>query len=460
MSRSKNRKIADLISGTTFDDGVVAASEVTGLATVATSGSFNDLSNQPTPFDPSTLGTASTQATGAFATAAQGTTANAALPKAGGAVTGNVTFGDSNKIVMGAGSDLSIYHDGSASRIHDNGTGNLILSATDFQMNNGANNETMFTAVSGGAVTLKHSGNSKLATFSGGVSVTGSVNADGLSLGDGDIANFGNSNDLQISHDGSNSWIKDTGYGNLKISAGNFEVVGAADTNKAFLYGIENGSLYLYNNGTQKLEITGSGIDVTGTVNADALTGIGSIDATTATAIGAAGVGGAVTFISKTNITSTAAFIQVPLASGYKGHIVIFNDIRNTDTSYGTEGRMTLTNSGSTEITTNGYYSARRQDGDSYNVDSWRTEVGLPPAGAETGQTVVTLWNARDSNARTHGFCSYSHVYQHPLFGQTSSVNMVSMGVNNAEDNANLRLKPAANSLSGNSDSYSIWGIS
>ena len=31
MSRSKNRKIADLISGGTFDDGVVAASEVTGL---------------------------------------------------------------------------------------------------------------------------------------------------------------------------------------------------------------------------------------------------------------------------------------------------------------------------------------------------------------------------------------------------------------------------------------------
>jgi len=31
------------------------------------------------------------------------TTANAALPKAGGAVTGNVTFGDSNKAIFGAG---------------------------------------------------------------------------------------------------------------------------------------------------------------------------------------------------------------------------------------------------------------------------------------------------------------------------------------------------------------------
>ena len=52
MSRSKNRKIADLISGGTFDDGVVAASEVTGLHTVASTGNFNELENKPTPFDP------------------------------------------------------------------------------------------------------------------------------------------------------------------------------------------------------------------------------------------------------------------------------------------------------------------------------------------------------------------------------------------------------------------------
>mgnify|MGYP003633798510 CR=1 FL=1 len=55
MSRSKNRKIADLISGTTFDDGVVAASEVTGLHPVASTGNFNELENKPAPFDPATL---------------------------------------------------------------------------------------------------------------------------------------------------------------------------------------------------------------------------------------------------------------------------------------------------------------------------------------------------------------------------------------------------------------------
>lgn len=55
MSRSKNRKIADLISGGTFDDGVVAASEVTGLHSVASTGNFNELENKPAPFDPATL---------------------------------------------------------------------------------------------------------------------------------------------------------------------------------------------------------------------------------------------------------------------------------------------------------------------------------------------------------------------------------------------------------------------
>ena len=95
---------------------------------------------------------------------------------------GNASFADDAKAIFGAGSDLQIYHDGSASRIHDNGTGNLILSATDFQMNNGANNETMFTATSGGAVTLKHSGNSKLATTSGGITVTGEMAATTMDL--------------------------------------------------------------------------------------------------------------------------------------------------------------------------------------------------------------------------------------------------------------------------------------
>ena len=43
---------------------------------------------------------------------------------------GNITFGDSNKAIFGAGSDLQIYHDGSASYIADTGTGTLNIKAS------------------------------------------------------------------------------------------------------------------------------------------------------------------------------------------------------------------------------------------------------------------------------------------------------------------------------------------
>ncbi len=70
MSKSKSRKFADILSGnlaTVLDDGIISASEVASLGTAAT-----------------------TDAT-AYATAAQGTTADNALPKAGGAMTGAIT---------------------------------------------------------------------------------------------------------------------------------------------------------------------------------------------------------------------------------------------------------------------------------------------------------------------------------------------------------------------------------
>ena len=57
------------------------------------------------------------------------TTANAALPKSGGAVTGNVTFGDSNKAIFGAGSELQVYHNGTHSFVA-NTTGDMNLQTT------------------------------------------------------------------------------------------------------------------------------------------------------------------------------------------------------------------------------------------------------------------------------------------------------------------------------------------
>jgi hypothetical protein len=104
-----------------------------------------------------------------FATSAQGTLATNALPKAGGTMTGDLSFGDNDKAIFGAGSDLSIYHSGAQSFISDQGTGPLIVLASGLDINNAANTENMLTAYEDGAVTLYNNGAAKLATTSTGV---------------------------------------------------------------------------------------------------------------------------------------------------------------------------------------------------------------------------------------------------------------------------------------------------
>ena len=47
------------------------------------------------------------------------------ITTAGLTTTANINFGDNDKAIFGAGSDLQIYHDGSDSYIKDEGTGNL-----------------------------------------------------------------------------------------------------------------------------------------------------------------------------------------------------------------------------------------------------------------------------------------------------------------------------------------------
>ena len=46
----------------------------------------------------------------------------------------NVDLGDSDRIRLGASQDLQIYHDGSASRIVDSGTGDLVLASSRVHM--------------------------------------------------------------------------------------------------------------------------------------------------------------------------------------------------------------------------------------------------------------------------------------------------------------------------------------
>jgi hypothetical protein len=102
----------------------------------------------------------------------------------GDSITGNLSFGDNDKAIFGAGSDLQIYHDGSHSRIVDSGTGHLIIQATDLVIQDGASTEQMGKFTANGAALLNYDGSTKLATTSTGVSVTGTVAATAFT-GDG-----------------------------------------------------------------------------------------------------------------------------------------------------------------------------------------------------------------------------------------------------------------------------------
>jgi hypothetical protein len=91
---------------------------------------------------------------------------------------------------------------------------------------------------------------------------TGNIDA-----GDNVKIRLGDSDDLQIYHDGSNSYIKDTGTGRLALqSSSDFLVSNNANTQN-YIYAQEGGYVRLYYAGATKLATTSTGIDVTGGVN-------------------------------------------------------------------------------------------------------------------------------------------------------------------------------------------------
>ena len=102
----------------------------------------------------------------------------------GGTFSGDVLFGDNVKAQFGAGNDLQIYHDGSASYVSDQGIGNLKVLGTNIELKNAADTASYLVASNGGTVQLYNNGAKKLETSSTGVTVTGTVTATSFS-GDG-----------------------------------------------------------------------------------------------------------------------------------------------------------------------------------------------------------------------------------------------------------------------------------
>jgi len=153
--------------------------------------------------------TANTSLVGTLGTAAQanvtslgtltGLTVSGTTSLAGASTSADITFGDNDKAIFGAGSDLQIYHDGSESIIKDAGTGNLKILATDLRITNADSSKSYITGVDGSYVNLYYNGSQKLVTTNTGVDITGTLTSDGLTVdgSEGDIS-FGTGSNITI----------------------------------------------------------------------------------------------------------------------------------------------------------------------------------------------------------------------------------------------------------------------
>jgi hypothetical protein len=173
---------------------------------------------------------------------------------------GDMTFGDDDKAIFGAGSDLQIYHTGADSRLVDSGTGTFYIAGTDIVFLDGTLAERYADFTFGGAARLFYDNAEKLSTTTTGIDVTGAVTAYSLTTDD-DVA--GTSTLGRYSSGFAYSLVRPS------ATATGIEI--RTNAGDALAHFLNDGTTKLHHSGSAKLTTLSTGIDVTGTVTADGL---------------------------------------------------------------------------------------------------------------------------------------------------------------------------------------------
>ena len=163
----------------------------------------------------------------------------------------SINIPDAAKLKFGDDVDLTIYHDGSNSYISHDTTGNFYIQQNlanmdiVLQCDDGAGGTTDYLRLDGSDAIMKAH---KKLRFLDNVKAT-----------------FGNSDDLQIFHDGSNSYIRDNGTGGLVLEGSTLLEL-KARSGEIYFRGTENGSVALYYDTSKKFETTSTGVQLDGTL--------------------------------------------------------------------------------------------------------------------------------------------------------------------------------------------------
>ena len=180
------------------------------------------------------------------------------LPLSGGTMTGNISH--ASNFTLDVAGEINLDADGGSVFFKDAGT-------EFFKIRNTGSDVQIYSARSDADI--------KFEGVDGGVGITAltldmsdagtaSFNHD-IKLPDGGKALFGASSDLQIFHNGTHSYISDSGTGYLILKGSVVEIKGSNDEVCASFS--ENGATQLYYDNAVKLATTSTGIDVTGTIN-------------------------------------------------------------------------------------------------------------------------------------------------------------------------------------------------
>jgi len=143
-------------------------------------------------------------------------------------ITDDLSGGDNVVLRLGnaTGGDLSIYHNGTHSYL-SNGTGNLFVEIPEsqkFQVQHGS--EAIINGYADGRVELYYDNSKKFETVSSGTKWTGDLNCD-----DNNTIKIGDSQDLQIYHDGSKSHLKNS-TGAIEYSSADHKFFNAANNSE------------------------------------------------------------------------------------------------------------------------------------------------------------------------------------------------------------------------------------
>jgi len=255
------------------------------------------------------LDTTDIKATGITTTVNLNVSGSATIASIGSTVgiTSSVYFGDDDRIIMGDGDDLSLYHSGSASYLSHSGTGNFHIFSDTIVL--GKVNQQKYLLGQYGKVDLFYANTKRfstsgigvtiydqldttnikvsgVSTFTGNVTTSADVSFSGssynatwitagdkLRFNDNASATFGTQDDLQIYHNNTSGYIRNTS-GNLRIQpkSGEQGIILKPD-----------GAIETYYDNSKKISTSGIGVTVYNQLDVTNINATGVITATSFT---------------------------------------------------------------------------------------------------------------------------------------------------------------------------------